>query len=193
MDILERLATAPYGAFAIDLDQNIVFWNPRAERILGYEPHQVLGRKCHEVLKGTALDGATPFCTHDCPAMAAARTGNIPAARQAQMQCSTGEIKRVAVIPLVAQDKLCQTLLLHMFHEIAAEDHDPDQGDTMPLTPRERQVLGMLAHEKRPADIAASLSISIHTVRKHISNATEKLGAHGAMAAVLAARRQHLI
>ena len=179
MDILERLATAPYGAFAIDLDQNIVFWNPRAERILGYEPHQVLGRKCHEVLKGTALDGATPFCAQDCPAMAAARTGNIPAARQAQMQCSTSEIKRVAVIPLVAQDKLGQTLLVHMFHEIA-EDHDP----TGRYIPRSLAKKGPgYAGQERPRH--RSEPLHQHPPSQAISNATEKVSAHAAMAAVL--------
>ena len=75
MELLDRLKTAPYGAFAIDLEQNIIFWNPRAERILGFEPRQVLGRKCYEVLQGLALEGAIPLCTRDCPAIAAARTG----------------------------------------------------------------------------------------------------------------------
>ena len=193
MDILKRLETAPYGAFAIDLDQNIIFWNTKAESILGYRPEQVLGRKCHEVLQGLALNGATPFCTHDCPAIAAARTGNIPAAKQARMQCSSGARKRVTVIPLIASDSRGRTLLVHMFHETADEEPNPNQADTLPLTPRERQILGMLAQEMRPADIAGDLSISVHTVRKHISNAAEKLHSHGAMAAVLAAQRQHLI
>ncbi len=193
MDLLERLEAAPYGAFAIDLDQNIIFWNAKAERILGYGPEQVLGRKCYEVLQGLALDGTTPFCTRDCPAMAAARTGHIPAAKQARMQCSSGERKRVAVIPLIVGDGRGRTLLVHMFHETPDEGSNPKQADALPLTPREREILGMLAQEKRPADIAADLSISVHTVRKHISNATGKLHSHGAMAAVLAAQRQHLI
>ena len=104
MELLDRLKTAPYGAFAIDLEQNIIFWNPRAERILGFEPRQVLGRKCYEVLQGLALEGAIPFCTRDCPAIAAARAGHIPAATQARMQCSSGERKQVTVIPLIAHD-----------------------------------------------------------------------------------------
>ena len=35
--ILDRLRDAPYGAYAIDLDQTIVFWNAQAEDILGHE------------------------------------------------------------------------------------------------------------------------------------------------------------
>ena len=74
MDMLERLESAPCGAVAIDLEQNIILWNAKAERILGYGPEQVLGRKCYEVLQGLALDGTTPFCTSDCPTVAAAVT-----------------------------------------------------------------------------------------------------------------------
>jgi DNA-binding CsgD family transcriptional regulator len=169
MELLDRLKTAPYGAFAIDLEQNIIFWNPRAERILGFEPRQVLGRKCYEVLQGLALEGAIPFCTRDCPAIAAARAGHILAA---------------------TQDR---TVLVHMFHETPAQGPCPSQGEALPVTPREHEVLGLLARGMRPTDIAASLSISVHTVRKHISNAGEKLHSHGAMSAVLAAQRQHLI
>ena len=193
MDILDRLETAPYGAFAIDLDQNIVFWNARAGRILGYEPEQVLGRKCYEVLQGLSLDGTTPFCTRDCPAIAAARTGHIPAAAQARMQCSSGERKQVTVIPLVAQDGHDRTMLIHMFHETPDQGPNPGQPATLPLTPREHEILSMLAQGMKPSDVAASLSISVHTVRKHISNAAEKLHSHGVMSAVLAAQRQHLI
>jgi DNA-binding CsgD family transcriptional regulator len=193
MELLDRLKTAPYGAFAIDLEQNIIFWNPRAERILGFEPRQVLGRKCYEVLQGLALEGAIPFCTRDCPAIAAARAGHIPAATQARMQCASGERKQVTVIPLIAHDDQDRTVLVHMFHETPAQGPCPSQGEALPVTPREHEVLGLLARGMRPTDIAASLSISVHTVRKHISNAGENLHSHGAMSAVLAAQRQHLI
>ena len=193
MDILDRLETAPYGAFAINLDQNIVFWNSKAQRILGYEPEQVLGRKCYEVLQGLALDSVTPFCTRDCPAIAAARAGHIPAATQARMQCSSGERKRVTVIPLIVHDDQDRTMLIHMFHETPAQGPGSGQDQTPPLTPREHEILGLLAQGMRPTDIASRLSISVHTVRKHISNAAEKLHSHGAMSAVLAAQRQNLI
>ena len=127
MDLLDRLQSAPYGAFAIDLDQTIVFWNRRAERILGHRPEQVLGRKCYEVLQGLAMDGVTPFCTRDCPAIAAARSGRIPAASQARMQCCSGERKQVTVIPLVVPHGENRTMLVHMFHETPARGLDPGQ------------------------------------------------------------------
>ena len=139
------------------------------------------------------MDGVTPLYTRDCPAMAAARTGNIPAATRARMQCSTGERKQVAVIPWVAQDNMGRTLLVPMFHETPLGGPSNGRSDSLPLTPRKREILSMLAQEMRQSEIAANIYISVHTVRKHISNATEKLHSHGAMAVVLAAQRQHPI
>lgn len=157
LDILEQLETALYRACAIDLHQNIIFSNARAERILGYGPKQVLGRKCHGVLHGLALDCATPFCARDCPAMAAARAGNITAAKQARMQRSSEARKRVSVIPLIAGYARGRTLLVRMYHEPPGDGPSPTQDDALPLTPRERQILVMLAQGMRPADIGGGL------------------------------------
>jgi DNA-binding NarL/FixJ family response regulator len=44
---------------------------------------------------------------------------------------------------------------------------------------REREVLSLLASGESPAQIARSLDISIHTVRRHIANLSEKLGVRG--------------
>ena len=44
---------------------------------------------------------------------------------------------------------------------------------------REREVLSLLASGQTPAQMARSLDISIHTVRRHIANLSEKLGIHG--------------
>lgn len=51
--------------------------------------------------------------------------------------------------------------------------------ETGAISPREREVLRRLASGQPPAQIAASLDISIHTVRRHIANVSEKLGIHG--------------
>jgi DNA-binding NarL/FixJ family response regulator len=47
-----------------------------------------------------------------------------------------------------------------------------------PLTPRERDVLELIAKGLKQKQIAESLSISMETARKHIKNAYKKLGAH---------------
>jgi DNA-binding NarL/FixJ family response regulator len=50
------------------------------------------------------------------------------------------------------------------------------------LTPRETEVLRLIAAGKNNQEIAAVLVLSVRTVERHISNIYEKLGASGAAA-----------
>jgi DNA-binding CsgD family transcriptional regulator/pimeloyl-ACP methyl ester carboxylesterase len=46
------------------------------------------------------------------------------------------------------------------------------------LTEREREILSLLAGGRQNKEIAASLSVSVHTVDRHIANIYNKIGAH---------------
>ena len=61
------------------------------------------------------------------------------------------------------------------------------------LTPRELQVLAMLAEGMSNSAIAGSLSVSTNTVRNHVQSVIEKLGAHSKLEAVTEAIRQGLV
>lgn len=61
------------------------------------------------------------------------------------------------------------------------------------LTPREREILSYLAQGLSGAQIAADLSIALLTVRTHVRNLLEKLGAHSRLEAVSYALRHGLI
>ena len=62
-----------------------------------------------------------------------------------------------------------------------------------PLSPRQRDVLCLLADGLTPAVIAGRLGLSLTTVRNHISAALRKLDAHSALEAVAVARRRGLL
>jgi two-component system response regulator NreC len=47
------------------------------------------------------------------------------------------------------------------------------------MSAREREVLSLLASGHSPAQIARSLDISVHTVRRHLANVSAKLGIKG--------------
>jgi PAS domain S-box-containing protein len=50
-EMFERFADAlPFGVLMVERDWVTLCWNKRAEEITGYPRHQVLGRKCHELL-----------------------------------------------------------------------------------------------------------------------------------------------
>jgi len=46
----------------------------------------------------------------------------------------------------------------------------------MPLSPREQEVLTLLACGQANAEIAAALGVSVHTVERHVANIFTKLG-----------------
>jgi DNA-binding CsgD family transcriptional regulator len=61
------------------------------------------------------------------------------------------------------------------------------------LSPRETEVVGLLAQGAAQDAIAAALSLSSQTVRTHIQNAMAKLGAHSRQEAIDQARAQGLL
>jgi DNA-binding NarL/FixJ family response regulator len=61
------------------------------------------------------------------------------------------------------------------------------------LTPREIEVLKMLAEGVSNQQIAERLVLSLHTVRNHVQNVISKLGAHSKLEAVAAAVREGIV
>lgn len=61
------------------------------------------------------------------------------------------------------------------------------------LTPRETEVLDRMAHALDNETIAEQLGISIATVRVHVQNVIEKLGAHSRLEAVILAQEHRLL
>lgn len=61
------------------------------------------------------------------------------------------------------------------------------------LTSRERDVLELLARGLRQEQVAARLGIGVETVRSHVRNASDRLGAATATQAVAIAIRNGLI
>lgn len=57
------------------------------------------------------------------------------------------------------------------------------------LSPREREVLALLAEGASNKEIALALSLSVHTVKFHVASLTEKLGARSRVEAVAIAIR----
>lgn len=72
-------------------------------------------------------------------------------------------------------------------------DGDDEEGAVEPLTPREREVLALLAEGLTNRQIAARLRVSEHTVKFHVDTILDKLGARSRTEAVTRAVRTGLI
>ena len=70
---------------------------------------------------------------------------------------------------------------------------DETSSQVEPLTPREREILHMLATGAGTREVADSLRISPTTVRNHVQNILRKLEVHSKLEAVAKAFRHGLV
>lgn len=95
---------------------------------------------------------------------------------------------------LAALEALTQGLAVLEAAFLSTPQPDPDLGvDHEPLTPRERDVLGLLAEGMSNKAIAKRLRISDHTVKFHLNAVLSKLGATSRTEAVTKAVRAGLL
>ncbi len=70
------LQAAGEGIFGLDLEGNHTFVNPAANRLLGYEPGELLGKPSHRTWHHTKADGS-PYPAEECPIYKAYKDGLI--------------------------------------------------------------------------------------------------------------------
>ena len=63
--IIAMLDRTADGAMLANETGRVVLWNKAAERLLGFRARDVIGRPCHEVMRGETLSGH-PFCSLSC-------------------------------------------------------------------------------------------------------------------------------
>lgn len=81
------------------------------------------------------------------------------------------------------------SLLAHILPRLRREP----RARAVDLTAREREVLALMAEGMTNETLAARLELSPHTVRKHVQNILDKLGAHSKLEAVAIAAREGLV
>lgn len=91
-DILRIFDHTGDGAWAVDEEQRIVYWNATATRLLGFRAEEVVGRPCHEVLAAVDQDGR-PYCSQSCPLTVRLRSEPPAEARDLQVR---GRDSRIA-------------------------------------------------------------------------------------------------
>lgn len=127
------------------------------------------GRRCCDVVRASGTDGR-PICTASCATA---------------MIRGDGTQDRHAVFRGTPVHLLCASLGDGAVITLIPEAPAPKD----PLTPRERQILDLVADGLTTPEIARHLGISGPTVRTHVEHAREKLGARTRAEAVARSRR----
>jgi PAS domain S-box-containing protein len=215
--LFTALAQAADGAFVIDENQTILFWNRAAQDILGFTADEIVGRKCWDILEGRD-ELSRLVCHYRCRIVLATLIGNGVANYDVRAHTKSGELRwiNVSILPFPTANGAAP-LIVHLFRDVTEKKHSEalirqildaaeqlrrhsapfpapsSRADQVRLTQREREILGLLAQGLSTRDIARSLSISQATARNHIQNILHKLRVNNRLQAVTYALEQGLI
>jgi len=184
-------------AFAVDRRGVVVFWNDAAEQTFGFPCADALGKKCWELMCGHDSNG-NRYCFERCPLIEMAFLHEPVNNFKTLFETASHQQKPCTVSCLTVFDEHGDEMLVHICHPditpLKAGHHQaPTQIRPGNLSPRELEVLALLAEKVKTRDIASRLSISIRTVRTHIQHLMYKLRVHKRDEAILAGKRLKLI
>jgi DNA-binding CsgD family transcriptional regulator len=208
--LFESLALSPDPVFVTDRHNRIVFWNQSARRMLGFTAEEATGMPCASLLEGCDVHG-NRYCSESCPVTMMAARGETVREFGLRLRAKEGPIVLADVSILhfalrppdgfflahILKPCLDQAPALGARTEmpprspLAAARDSPD-ARARTLTPREVDVLGMLAAGQATAEIAARLHISNLTARNHVQNILDKLEVHSKAEAVAFAFQKRL-
>ncbi len=164
----------------------IVEWNPAAEELSGIPASEAVGRDCWEVIRGRDARGGL-VCHRGCSIARLAREGWPVHCADLRVQLPSG-IERVTVSTIVVGTG-DDAVVLHPMRPLHpdAEPSQPPSWEPQ-LTPRQRQILALLAEGVRPKEIASRLGLALPTVRNHVQALLRRLGASSQLEAAAKAR-----
>lgn len=174
------------AVFCTGQDGRIDEWNREAERLTGISAADAEGRHCWDVIAGRDLEGGI-VCHPGCSTARLAREGWPVRCVEILVRTPIGE-KRLNLATIVVQED-SGPMILHPISEAGEQAVSAPVGEAAPsLTPRQREILLLLAQGVRARQIAARLMLSETTVRNHIQAILLALGVHSQLEAAARAR-----
>lgn len=171
-----------------DVQGRFVHMNVAAERASGRSKAQLLGRHYTELLPPEARQKVvTQF-------RRAAERGE-PADFETVFTDASGSLRGVRAqhLPLRSRDAIVGVLILAFdvgpapAAELVGSEPEPR------LTPRQREILDLMASGLSTSEIAKKLALSTETVRNHVRGVFRELRVHTRLEAIAAARRLGLL
>ena len=214
--IVELLAGARTAdaIFAVAPDHRIVRWDSRMESLTGTLAEEAVGLPFYEALVGECEDGGS-LGARAWSAMRLSEDGQPVPGFEARLETRMGGERWVGVSVLSVGSEE-GVYLVHIVRD-AQKAHDALEmarglirlaptgeaagssqparrsGEAPGLTPRQREVLGMLAEGKGVKEIQRELYLSQATVRNHVRSLLQALGAHSQLEAIAKARKVGLL
>lgn len=217
-ELFEALSSTADGAFAVDNELRIRYWNEAAEKITGFGTRDVLGQKCYQILQG--YDQERRLICMECCHVAKLALKSEPVSNYDIRSLTKKGDKcwlNMSIITAKKGGNGYKKLIVHLFrdvtqkkdgeiffrkiletanryHNISIELGDGRDPHILieDLTGREREVLNHLTRGLSSQEIAEALSISQHTVRNHIQRVLKKLQVHSRLEAVTYALKNGL-
>jgi len=213
--LFEALRDAADGAFVIDENLRIVYWNKAAESILGFGSNDVTGKFCYQLLHGHD-ESRRLICGARCQVARLALKLNPVPNYDINMKTKGGETRwlNMSVFTYRMDDTNDKMAIVHLFHDLNHKEVDDKALDQLVrvinryhdlrprnglgihqdvLTSREREILTLLADGHSTHDIADLLSISLNTARNHIQHILQKFHVQTRLEAVAIAIKEDLI
>ena len=215
--LFDALNNAADGAFVIDDELRVVYWNKAAENILGFTDEDVAGQFCYQLLQGRD-ERQQLICREHCQVAKMALHSKPVPNYDVRVKAKQGDHHwlNMSVFTYKMDKDAGGNVVVHLFRDIKDRKFDEDvmthlieiiriQQDrpgekrgqlnhlTDSLTSREHEVLTLLAKGHPTDEIGELLSITSNTVRNHIQHILNKLQVHNRLEAVVHAIEQGLV
>jgi DNA-binding CsgD family transcriptional regulator len=210
-EALDRIARSGEAVFAVDGANRVILWNKACETLVGRPARHALGKRCHEVVGGRDSHGNV-YCHVSCPVAHQARNKREAPVRRFELDVAVGDGTRRRRLSTslfaIPSYHPALTTVVHVLRPADARSAAPAspaevpepltpltaaEGETVALTPREKEILRCLAQGQATEAIAKALSIARVTVRNHVQSILQKLDVHSKLEAVVLAHRGGLI
>jgi DNA-binding CsgD family transcriptional regulator len=184
----EETFTSGDALLAFDEQLSVVSWNAALERLTGVPAAEVLGRPCWQ-LGGRGPDGV-PICREACAVARLARAGAPPPTMTISLPGAGGRL--LVTMSTIRADRGSGPRFVHVLRPLGLAGHDVEDGNE-PLTPRQVEVLTLIAAGKPVKVVSAALGLAESTVRNHVHAILVRLGCHSQLEAVAVARERGLL
>jgi len=202
----KALAAAGDGVFAVGPEGHVLLWNRSAEKILGWNAAEVMGRPCCDIFTGLDNQG-NRLCYQGCHIMSLVKLGEPVQHFDMQTRTKAGRPVWLNISILEAPSRSAgRALAIHFFRDVTATKEllrvvgerlqspaGPSVEAETILSRRELEVLRLMAGGANTKALAERLHVSPATIRNHAQNIFTKLGVHSRLEAVAYATQHRLV